>query len=107
MIPHPPRSTRTGPLVPYTALVQSVEFGASDDPMKGDALAKNDLFQFPAIVGGTVPVVNVDGIKPGELKLSGEIIADIYMATVKKWNDPVIQEMKRTEERLGGKEWFS
>src|SRR3546814_7028073 len=61
--------------------------------MKGDALAKNDLFQFPAIVGGTVPVVNVDGIKPGELKLSGEIIADIYMAKVKKWNDPVIQEM--------------
>src|SRR3546814_2912552 len=93
MIPHPPRSTRTGPLVPYTALVQSVEFGASDDPMKGDALEKNGLFQFPAIVGGTVPVINVDGIKPGELKLSGEVIADIFLAKIKKWDDAAIKAL--------------
>lgn len=74
-------------------IAKTVDFGASDDPMKGDALDKNGLFQFPAIVGGTVPVVNVEGIEPGELKLSGEIIADIFMAKIKKWNDPAIQEM--------------
>src|SRR5690606_32976279 len=74
-------------------IAKTVDFGASDDPMKGEALDENGLFQFPAIVGGTVPVVNVDGIKPGELKLSGEIIADIFLAKITKWNDPAITAM--------------
>ncbi|MGB6105234.1 MAG: phosphate ABC transporter substrate-binding protein PstS [Pusillimonas sp.] len=71
-------------------IAKTVDFGASDDPMKGEALDKDGLFQFPAIVGGTVPVINVDGIKPGELKLSGEIVADIFLAKITKWNDPAI-----------------
>src|SRR5690606_29160554 len=57
-------------------VARTVDFGASDDPMKADALEQNQLLQFPAIIGGTVPVINVAGIKPGELKLSGSIIAD-------------------------------
>jgi len=71
-------------------IAKTVDFGASDDPMKGEALEKNGLFQFPAIIGGTVPVVNIEGIEPGQLKLSGPVIADIFMAKVKKWNDPAI-----------------
>lgn len=74
-------------------IAKTVDFGASDDPMKGEALEKNDLFQFPAIVGGTVPVINVSGIKPGELKLSGEVIADIFLAKIKKWDDPAIKAL--------------
>lgn len=74
-------------------IAKTVDFGASDDPMKGDALDKNGLFQFPAIVGGTVPVINVDGIKPGELKLSGAIVADIFLAKIKKWDDAAIKAM--------------
>ncbi|HEY9278653.1 MAG TPA: phosphate ABC transporter substrate-binding protein PstS [Eoetvoesiella sp.] len=74
-------------------IAKTVDFGASDDPMKADALEKNDLFQFPAIIGGTVPVINVDGIKPGELKLSGTVLADIFLAKVTKWNDPAIKSL--------------
>lgn len=74
-------------------IAKTVDFGASDDPMKADDLTKNELFQFPAIVGGTVPVINVEGIKPGELKLSGPLVADIFLAKVTKWNDPAIQKM--------------
>ncbi|HLU19300.1 MAG TPA: phosphate ABC transporter substrate-binding protein PstS [Pusillimonas sp.] len=74
-------------------IAKTVDFGASDDPMKAEDLEKNNLLQFPAIVGGTVPVVNIDGIKPGELKLSGPIVADIFLAKIKKWNDPAIQEI--------------
>jgi len=74
-------------------IAKTVDFGASDDPMSAEALDKDNLLQFPAIVGGTVPVVNIQGIKPGELKLSGAIIADIYMAKVKKWDDAAIKEM--------------
>lgn len=74
-------------------IAKTVDFGASDDPMKGDALEKNGLFQFPAIIGGTVPVVNVAGIKSGELKLSGEIVADIFLAKIKKWDDPAIKAL--------------
>ncbi len=74
-------------------IAKTVDFGASDDPMKADALEKNDLFQFPAIIGGTVPVINVDGIKPGELKLSGTVLADIFLAKITKWNDPAIKAL--------------
>ena len=74
-------------------IAKTVDFGASDDPMKAADLEKNNLFQFPAIVGGTVPVVNIDGVKPGELKLSGPVVADIFLAKIKKWDDPAIKEM--------------
>lgn len=74
-------------------IAKTVDFGASDDPMKADSLTENELFQFPAIVGGTVPVINVEGIKPSELKLSGPLLADIFLAKVKKWDDPAIKEL--------------
>jgi phosphate transport system substrate-binding protein len=68
----------------------TVDFGASDAPLKPDELAKADLQQFPLVIGGIVPVVNVAGIKPGDLKLTGRLLADIYLGKVKKWNDPEI-----------------
>jgi phosphate transport system substrate-binding protein len=69
---------------------QTVDFGASDAPLKADALAGKRLLQFPTVVGGVVPVINVKGIKPGELKLSGPVLADIYLGKITKWNDPAI-----------------
>jgi len=74
-------------------IAKTVDFGASDDPMKAADLDKNGLFQFPAVVGGTVAVVNLDGVKPGQLKLSGPVLADIYLGKVKKWNDPAIASL--------------
>ncbi|SHI14346.1 phosphate ABC transporter substrate-binding protein PstS [Pollutimonas bauzanensis] len=74
-------------------IAKTVDFGASDDPMAADALDKNGLFQFPAIIGGTVPVINVAGIKPGELKLSGPVIADIFLGKITKWDDAAIKAM--------------
>jgi len=74
-------------------IAKTVDFGASDDPMKAAALEENKLFQFPAIIGGTVPVVNVDGIKPGQLKLSGTVLADIFLNKIKKWDDKAIQAL--------------
>ncbi len=74
-------------------IAKTVDFGASDDPMKPADLEELKLLQFPAIIGGTVPVVNVDGIKPGELKLSGAVLADIFLGKVKKWNDPAIAQL--------------
>lgn len=71
-------------------IAKTVDFGASDDPMKADKLSENNLLQFPAVIGGTVPVVNIEGIKPGELKLSGSVLADIFLGKIKKWNDPAI-----------------
>lgn len=74
-------------------IAKTVDFGASDDPMKADALDKNDLVQFPAVIGGTVPVVNVAGIKPGELKLTGAVLADIFLGKIKQWDDPAIKDL--------------
>lgn len=74
-------------------IAKTVDFGASDDPMMADALTKDNLLQFPAIIGGTVPVVHIDGVEPGQLKLSGQIIGDIYLGKVTKWNDSSIQEL--------------
>lgn len=71
-------------------IAKTIDFGASDDPMKANALAEHQLLQFPAIIGGTVPVVNIPEIKAGALKLSGEVIADIFLGKIKKWNDPAI-----------------
>jgi phosphate transport system substrate-binding protein len=64
-----------------------VDFGASDVPMKPEDLSAKGLIQFPTLIGGVVPVVNLDGIAPGQLKLSGEILADIYLGKITKWND--------------------
>lgn len=66
---------------------KTVTFGASDAPVKGDALDKDGMVQFPAIIGGTVPVANLDGFKPGELRISGPVLAEVYMGTIANWND--------------------
>ncbi len=70
-----------------------IDFGAIDDPMDEETLKCNGLFQFPAVLGGTVVVVNIDGIKGGELKLSGKVLADIFMGSIKKWNDESIRSL--------------
>lgn len=74
-------------------IARTVAFGATDDPMKKEPLETNDLLQFPAIIGGTVPVVNIEGIEPGQLKLSGLVLGDIYLGKITKWNDPAIQAL--------------
>jgi phosphate transport system substrate-binding protein len=71
----------------------TVTFGASDKPLPGDELEKNGLVQFPTVMGGIVPVVNLDGIKPGELVLDGPTIAKIYLGEITAWNDPAIQKL--------------
>ena len=67
---------------------KTVDFGASDKPLTPEELQKEGLFQFPMVVGGVVPVVNLEGIKPGQVKLTGALLADIYLGKIKKWNDP-------------------
>jgi phosphate transport system substrate-binding protein len=71
----------------------TVDFGASDAPLKEAELKEAGLVQFPMIVGGVVPVVNIEGIKPGELTLSGELLADIYLGKISKWNDAAIRKI--------------
>ena len=66
----------------------TVDFGASDAPLKPEELDKAGLIQFPVVMGGVVPVINIAGIKAGELKLAPDVLADIFMGKVKKWNDP-------------------
>jgi phosphate transport system substrate-binding protein len=69
---------------------KTVDFGASDMPLQPAELNEAGLFQFPAIMGGVVTVVNLDGITPGQLKLTGPLVADIYLGKITKWNDPAI-----------------
>ncbi len=71
-------------------IAKTIDFGASDDPMKAEQLEQNKLLQFPAIIGGTVPVINIPEIQAGQLKLSGEVLANIFLGQIKKWNDPAI-----------------
>ena len=66
---------------------KTVTFGASDAPVAGDKLEKNGQVQFPAIIGGTVPIVNLDGFKPGELRITGPIMAEVFLGEINKWND--------------------
>ena len=68
----------------------TVDFGATDAPLKGDELTASGLVQFPTVLGGVVPIINVEGIKPGELQLTGEVLADIYLGTITQWNDAKI-----------------
>jgi phosphate transport system substrate-binding protein len=71
----------------------TVTFGASDKPLSGPELEKNGLVQFPTVLGGIVPVVNLDGIKPGDIVLDGETIARIYLGDITTWDDPAIQKL--------------
>ena len=68
----------------------TVDFGASDEALTPEKLAEHKLVQFPTVVGGAVPVVNIAGVKAGELKLTGPVLADIFLGKVKTWNDPAI-----------------
>lgn len=69
---------------------KTVDFGASDAPLQDDELAKDGLIQFPTVIGGVVPVVNIAGITPGQIKLSGAVLGDIYLGKITKWNDPAL-----------------
>ena len=72
---------------------KTVTFGASDAPLKGEQLDKDGLVQFPMVIGGVVPVVNVDGIKPGEIVLDGGTIGKIYLGEIKSWDDAAIKKL--------------
>ena len=72
---------------------KTVDFGASDNPVKFADLEKDGLVQFPAIIGGVVPIMNVDGVKPGELKLDGPTLADIFQGVITNWGDKRIAIM--------------
>ena len=72
---------------------KTVDFGASDMPLTDDELKAKGLMQFPTVIGGVVPVVNIAGIKPGELKLSGAVLGDIYLGKITKWNDAAIESL--------------
>jgi len=72
---------------------KTVDFGASDMPLKDEDLKTKGLMQFPTVIGGVVPVINIKGIQPGQLKLTGEVLADIYLGKVTHWNDPEIKAL--------------
>ena len=69
---------------------KTVDFGASDMPLSDEALAKDGMVQFPTVIGGVVPVVNIAGIKPGQIKLTGQVLGDIYLGKITRWNDPAL-----------------
>jgi len=95
--------TKTGVGLNYQAIgsgggikqieANTVDFGASDMPLKPDVLKKNGLMQFPTVMGGVVPVINLKGIDSNELKLDGKTLADIYMGKITTWNDPAIASL--------------
>jgi phosphate transport system substrate-binding protein len=72
---------------------KTVDFGASDMPMKAEDLQKNGLLQFPAIMGGVVPVYKLPGVNPGDLRFTGALLADIYLGKVTRWNDAAIAKL--------------
>ena len=72
---------------------KTVDFGASDMPLKADELSKEGLVQWPMVMGGVVPIVNIKGIKPGESKTTGPVLSDIYVGKIKQWNDPAIAKL--------------
>ena len=91
---------KTGKIVSYQAVGSSigiglikkaaVDFGATDMPLDPKELEKLGMIQFPIVIGGVVPVVNIDGVKPGQMHFSGEVLASIYLGKIKTWNDPAI-----------------
>jgi phosphate transport system substrate-binding protein len=71
----------------------TVDFGATDDPVPGPELEKSGLVQFPAVIGGVVAVANLKGVQPGQMKLDGVVLADIFRGAIKTWNDPAIAKL--------------
>ena len=69
---------------------KTVDFGASDAPLTDEQLAKDGLVQFPTVIGGVVPVVNIKGISPGQIRMTGAVLGDIYLGKITKWNDPTL-----------------
>lgn len=69
---------------------RTVDYGATDAPLTDEQLAADGLLQFPMVIGGVVPVVNIKGIGPGQMKLTGKVLGDIYLGRIKRWNDPAI-----------------
>ncbi len=69
---------------------KTVDFGATDAPLKDEDLSQSGLIQFPMVIGGVVPVVNIKGIAAGQIKLTGEALGDIYLGKISKWNDPAL-----------------
>jgi phosphate transport system substrate-binding protein len=72
---------------------KTVDFGASDAPLKDEELKAKNLVQFPTVIGGVIPVVNIKGIAPGQLKLNGQVLGDIYLGKITKWTDPAIKAL--------------
>jgi len=93
--------TKTGNTVSYQAVGSSIgvglikkeaiDFGASDMPLDPKELDRLGMMQFPIVIGGVVPVVNIDGVKPGQIRFTGQMLADIYLGKLKSWNDPAIR----------------
>jgi phosphate transport system substrate-binding protein len=69
---------------------KTVDFGATDMPLKDEELATEGLLQFPTVIGGVVPVINIQGITPGQVKLTGQVLGDIYLGKITKWNDAAL-----------------
>jgi len=72
---------------------KTVDFGASDMPLKDDELKAKNLVQFPTVIGGVVPAINVRGINPGQLRLNGQVLGDIFLGKITKWNDGAIKAL--------------
>ena len=72
---------------------KTVDFGASDEPLKVEDLDQAGLVQFPMVVGGVVPVVNIAGITAGQIKFTGDLLAQVFMGKIAKWNDPAIKNL--------------
>jgi phosphate transport system substrate-binding protein len=72
---------------------KTVDFGASDMPLKDDELAKKGQLQFPTVIGGVIPVINIKGVNPGQLQLTGQVLGDIYLGKISKWSDPAIKSL--------------
>ena len=75
---------------------KTVDFGASDMPQTDEVLKTKGQFQFPTVIGGTVPVINIQGIAPGQMKLDGQVLGDIYLGKITKWNDAAIKALNPT-----------
>lgn len=72
---------------------RTVAFGASDMPLKDEELEKKGQIQFPTVIGGVVPVVNIQGVAPGQLRLNGQVLGDIYLGKITKWSDPALKSL--------------
>lgn len=95
--------TKTGDKINYQSIgsgaglqkirAGSVDFGASDMPLQPEDLARSGLGQFPLVIGGVVPVVNIDGVRPGAIRFSGTVLADIFLGKIKSWDDPALKAL--------------